>query len=339
MSTNDRPVKLSTSELADVWTAYMNDSMSICMISQFLQHIEDSEIEEVLQFALQLSKNHCDFIVSLFKSENCAIPYGFNLEEDVNLSAPILFSDTFYLMYLHNMGKIGANSFSLCLATSAREDLRNFFRQCVEEAMELFDRTSKVLLAKGLFLRPPQIELPSQVDFVEKQSFLNGWFGKRRPLNAIEVMNLYFNIERNQVGKSLITGFSQVTSSQEIAAYFNRGMDISGKYIEVFGSTLSEADLPSPMTWDTLPTTSTTSTFSDKLMMFHFHVTVLTGASVSHYGTSMGSSPRRDIGLNYNRLIQEILLFAEDGAEIMIDHGYLEQPPQAPNRRELSNKK
>ncbi|RXI96615.1 DUF3231 family protein [Anaerobacillus alkaliphilus] len=46
------------------------------------------------------------------------------------------------------------------------------------------------------------------------------------------------------------------------------------------------------MTWDTLPTSSTHSTFSDKLMMFH--ITALTGASVSHYGTSMGSSPRRE---------------------------------------------
>ncbi|RXI96614.1 DUF3231 family protein [Anaerobacillus alkaliphilus] len=46
-----------------------------------------------------------------------------------------------------------------------------------------------------------------------------------------------------------------------------------------------------------------------------------------------------NIGANYNRMIQEVLLFAEDGAQIMIDHGYLEQPPQAPNRRDLANKK
>ncbi|GAE33225.1 DUF3231 family protein [Halalkalibacter akibai] len=336
MQPGNKKVQITSSELGDLWTTYMNDSMAICMFNQFLQHIDDDEIKVILEYALKLSEEHCAFIEGLFKEENAAIPQGFNVETDVNLSAPRLYSDTFYLMYLHNMGKIGGNSFTLCLATSARKDVRDFFRKCVEHSMELFERTSSTLLSKGLFLRPPQIEMPKQVDFVQHQSFLNGWFGDRRPLNAVEIMNLFFNIERNQIGKSLVTGFSQTTTDKEVANYFVRAKEIAAKHIEIFGSALSESELPSPMTWDTMPTTSTTQTFSDKLMMFH--ATVLTGASVSHYGTSMGTSPRRDIGVTYNRIIQEVLLFAEDGTQIMINRSWLEQPPQAPNRSALVKK-
>ena len=45
-------------------------------------------------------------------------------------------------------------------------------------------------------------------------------------------------------------GFSQVTTSDEIKKYFNRGKDIAGKHLEVLSSTLLKEDLPAPMTWD-----------------------------------------------------------------------------------------
>jgi nitrogen fixation protein len=35
----------------------------------------------------------------------------------------------------------------------------------------------------------------------------------------------------------------------------------------------------------------------------------------------------------------EILQYAEDGANIMIDNGWREQPPQAPDRDQLANQK
>lgn len=39
--------KLTAPEIASLWTAYMNESMSICIVGQMLQYIEDSEIKKV----------------------------------------------------------------------------------------------------------------------------------------------------------------------------------------------------------------------------------------------------------------------------------------------------
>jgi hypothetical protein len=58
---------------------------------------------------------------------------------------------------------------------------------------------------------------------------------------------------------------------------------------------------------------------------------------IAHYGRSLGLSPRRDLGANYVRLTAEIALFTEDGANIMIDNGWLEQPPHATDRDQLTN--
>ncbi|MFV8827499.1 DUF3231 family protein [Alkalihalobacterium sp. APHAB7] len=332
-----RNIKLSTSEIADLWTTYMNDSMAICVLNHFLQHIKDQEIKETIQLALNFSEQHVHDIEFLFKQENFAVPHGFNLQDDVDLSAPQLFSDTFCLYYALSMAKIGGNSYTLALANSARMDIRKFFTKCTETTTQLFNKCADVMQEKGLFLRPPQMEGPTKVDYVKKESFLTGWLGDRRPLTCIEIMNLFFNIERNQLGKSLITAFSQVSENEEVVRYLIRGVQIASKQIEVFGSILSENELPAPMTWDTLPTSSTTRTFSDKLIMFH--IAALTAASVSHYGTSLGTSPRRDLGVHYNRLMHEVIFFAEDGANIMIDQGWMEQPPQSVNRRALSDRK
>jgi hypothetical protein len=330
-------VKLSTSEIASMWTNYMNDSMAACVLKHFLQHVIDSEIEKVVRYGLHLSEQHIKTIEQIFSEENVVIPDGFNEKNDVNLSAPQLFSESYYLLYLHNMAKIGSNGYSLSLSNSTRVDIRKFYTECLESSAELFNKTTEVLLSKGLFMRPPQINYPNKVDYVKQSSFLTGWLGDRRPLSSIEIMNLHFNIERNEIGKSLVMGLSQVAVKQEVVDYLIRAKIIAGKHIEIFGSLLSDSDLPAPMTWDTLPTNSTTETFSDKLIMFH--VAALTGASVSHYGTSLGTSPRRDIGLHYNRLMQEVLLFAEDGANIMINNGWMEQPPQASDRNALAQQK
>ncbi|WP_134684855.1 DUF3231 family protein [Brevibacillus migulae] len=46
---------------------------------------------------------------------------------------------------------------------------------------------------------------------------------------------------------------------------------------------------------------------------------------------------RRDLAADYSRMMMEIAKFSEDGANIMIDHGWLEKMPGAVERRSLKN--
>jgi hypothetical protein len=90
---------------------------------------------------------------------------------------------------------------------------------------------------------------------------------------------------------------------------------------------LSEENITESATWDSEVLNSTTPPFSDKLMMFQ--ASLLSGASIGYYGTALGTSARRDIGAKYSRLIMEALHYAEDGANIMIAHGWMEEPPHS----------
>ncbi|MGF7029501.1 hypothetical protein J2T17_000406 [Paenibacillus mucilaginosus] len=87
------------------------------------------------------------------------------------------------------------------------------------------------------------------------------------------------------------------------------------------------------MSWDTHVSNMTEPGFSDKLIMFH--MTLLAAAGLGNYGASASATMRADIAADYLRLAAEISLFTKDGADLMIRRGWMEQPPQASDRRKL----
>ena len=336
MDIEGKTIKLTSAEITNLWTSYMNDKAAICQLKYFEAKCVDKDIKPLIEHALSISQSHITKITDIFNKETYPIPYGFNLEEDVDISAPRLYSDTFVLTYLEQMGKIGLNLYSGYLSYATRDDVYQFFSDCLAEGDGLLKQVNNTSLNKGLYIKSPYLPIPENVDFVKKQSFLTGYLGERRPLTGPEITNLYGNFQRNALGVSTIMGFSQVAKNRDVQQFFNRGKEIAKKHCKIFASVMSSSDIPAPTTWDTEVTDSTNYTFSDKLMMFH--TTSLISLSIGYYGTSISTSPRRDMGVHYDRLLHEIMLYAEDGAEIMIKHGWMEEPPRALDRDELSKK-
>ncbi|RPF50057.1 DUF3231 family protein [Aquisalibacillus elongatus] len=334
-STQQNDIKLTSAEITNLWSAYMNDSSSICHLKYYLNKVEDTEIKSVIQYALDISQSHVNTITDIFTQEGYPVPHGFKLNEDVDVTAPRLFSDTYFLYMINQLGKIGLNAYSMAVSVAVREDVYSFFSQCLRESDNLIKKTNDILLAKGLYIRSPYLQKPESYDFVKQKSFLAGYFGEKRPLIGTEITNLYTNFQRNALGVAAMIGYSQVAQDEEVKQFLLRGKEIAKKHCEIFGSFLKESDLPSPMTWETEVTDSVTYTFSDRKMMFY--TTSLIALSVGYYGTSMSMSPRRDIGVMYSRLVAEILKYADDGAKIMIKHGWMEEPPRALDRDELAS--
>ncbi|WP_102348790.1 DUF3231 family protein [Bacillus sp. Marseille-P3661] len=330
-------IRLTAGELAQLWIQYLNDSSSICILSFFLEKVEDEEIKPIIQFALELSKSHIKKITAILTEEKNVVPYGFSIKEDVDLSAPRLFSDSFVLNFINQMSKIGLTAYAGSVTASVRNDIKDYYLDCLAETMQLYKNSTDLLLSKGLFIRSPSLPNLEKVEFVKKQWFMLDVFGEKRPLTAAEVDNLFSNLQRNALGVATLTGFSQVAQNKDVKQFFLKGLEIGNKHIKLFRGKLEESKLPAPMGWDSEITNSTTYTFSDKLMMFY--TSGLIALSIGYYGTAVSQSPRGDISAMYNRLSLEIQLYAEDGANIMIKNGWLEQPPMASDRDELVRKK
>ncbi|MDF2910424.1 MAG: hypothetical protein K0Q56_1305 [Sporolactobacillus laevolacticus] len=329
----EHSIRLTSPEMASLWTSYQSDTMAICVLKYMLEKVEDSQIKTVFEYALELANTHIQTITGIFKEENFPIPAGFT-DEDVDLSAPRLFSDTYWLKYLHVMTIHGLTGYAVALTTAIRSDIRDYYTECNRSSTELYNKTIEALLSKGIFQRPPYISTPDKVEFVKKQSFLNGWFGDRRPLNSVEISNIFFNLNKDTVNRALQIGFSQVAKSNEIRDFMLRGADITFKHIEVFSSILHENDLPSALRLESEITNCIVPPFSDKLMMYHTQI--LVAAAIAFFGAGMAACMRRDLAVQYQRIITETQLYAEDGVNILIKNGWMEQVPQADDRKALA---
>src|SRR5690625_6109361 len=125
-----KKIRLYASDIGSIWTGYMNDSMSACVLEVMLHHIQDPDIKPSIQQSYDMSSSHLEQLRIIFESENYAVPTWFN-KQDINLEAPWLFTDVFCLTYVNNMAKVGMIAYSGFLPLRARKEIRNYFTQAL----------------------------------------------------------------------------------------------------------------------------------------------------------------------------------------------------------------
>jgi hypothetical protein len=312
--------------------------MSKPILRFMLQHVEDTDVKKVVQHAYNMSEKQITELESVFKQEQYAIPTGFS-DQDVDLNAPWLFTDVFCLTYVNHMARVGNALYVSYLNMSYREDIFDMLSKYVEDSKQLLTKALKTSLKKGINARHPYIEVPKETELIESKKYFNGLnpFSEKRPLNAIEISHLYLNILTNSIGVKLCIAFAQTSPTKKVQDYMLRLRDVSKKHVQLFSKVLLNENIEAPHIPDVAVSDSTTKTFSDKLMMFH--MSMLMSAGTGNYATAGALSQRIDLSVNYERLSKEVARLAKSGADLMIEHNWLEQPPGIKNRDHLARKK
>lgn len=328
-------VGLSSTEIAGLWATYIFDSLSICLSKHFLQQSNNEDVKPIIKLTLDISQKHIEEIKNIFEKENFPIPKGFS-DEDIDLSAPPLFFDLFPISYAYGMSRMGLMTYSMLLSNVAREDIRSFFSKCLTSTLDLYNTSVNLMLSKGIYDRPTMIPYPDKVEFVKKkETFLSKWFEKKRPLNVLELSEIFFNIERNYFALVLLTGFIQVVKDEQIKKFLTKGKDLAQKQIHFLNHALIKEDLLGTIMVNSEVSTSTVSPFSEKLIMNL--VTILNTQGITYIGHALATSARVDLATEYTKLIPEILQYGKEGTDILIERGWMEEPPHAPNRKELAD--
>ncbi|MBS4174768.1 DUF3231 family protein [Bacillus sp. FJAT-49736] len=325
----DESQPFTSIEMAKLWATYMGNSMSTQILTYFLQHCEDEYIRKIVKNALTLSKDFKQRVEDFLKKEGVAIPVGFT-QDDVNLGAPRLYEDDFYPQYIKYAAKAGLSLYAVAIPLVMREDVREFFVYANQCTTILLGQINNVIYDKKLIAKPPILPIPKTPDFINKQSYLNGWFGHVRPLHAMEITHLYDNIENNRTSKALLLGFYQTVRDEKIKALFKRGLEMTDKAVKQCVEKLQAENLPTPSFIDHLVTTSNNPPFSDKIMLFH--KVDMFSMKIRSFGNSIAVNGRRDISALYLRTTTNVSLFVDDGANILIDKGWFETPPLAYDR-------
>ncbi|MCM3672196.1 DUF3231 family protein [Mesobacillus maritimus] len=176
------------------------------------------------------------------------------------------------------------------------------------------------MLSKGLNDRPPKMEYPKNVEFIKDQpSLINTLLGEKRPLNTLEITELFMEIERNAIGLILLMGLIQVTKDKEIKNYLLKGKKLAEKQVDIFDKLLKENDhfIGFPMTMEV--TNSTISPFSERLILFI--IATSNQIAISALADALSVSMRRDLASHYFLVIGEVMKYGDEGLKLLIERG------------------
>lgn len=326
---NKETISLTASELGYLWTGYSINEMSMWYLTAFRDQAKDEEIKELYTFALEGTKKMLHGRKTLLSNEGYAIPRGFS-ESDIHTDAAHLYSDRFILYYLHVGGQVGLEFHARSMALATREDIRHYHKECLQSAVQLSEKVTNLSLNKGLYWRTPTLPAPTEPEHIQKESYLNGWFGDVRPLNSMELANLYEIIGLLVMIETLCMGFAQTTDSEEISDLCSKAAEVSQKLFNDLVGFLKEEDLPTPPTYSAEMTDSKDRVFSDQIMITH--IAGLFGSLLSQYGFSIGSVMKHDLLTAYTTHISKAGVFTEKVTRFMIDKEWLEKVPGVINR-------
>ncbi|MEC1373435.1 DUF3231 family protein [Heyndrickxia oleronia] len=332
---NENELKLTSSEIGTLWGEYVNGTMTDVVNKYMASIIEDEEIKTIFESAINTFERQKQQIVSFMKKEGFPIPIGFT-ESDLFKGKQRLFTDIFCLHYLHIMTLHGLLGHTTSLGVSVRKDLRDFYDSCNNDAKKMYHQTIELLLEKGSFQRDPLFYPAKNPEYVSGNDFIDGFFGKGRRLSATEVLSISFNLKKSIMAKTLSIAFSQVAQTKEVRKFLMETEKTSDGQIKTFSKIMQNDNLPVPKSWETEVTTSTDSPFSDKLMLYHMGF--LFQAAQNYHGAGLASAMRTDLVTAYENTIIKNLLVTKKWFNLMVNNKWLEQPPLAPNRKEIAKK-
>jgi hypothetical protein len=328
-------IKPTSSEINHLWITYMAENMSVAILKHMVAKSKDPDFHNVLQLALDISSQNIIEIEDLYNIIQHPIPDGFG-ENDVDINAPELFAEEFCLRYTKLMQKYILINHSIAFSDCSRFDIKNLFAGFNEKAKKVIEKADEILLAKGLFQKSPYIEFPDRVEYVHDKRYYGSFFGQsERPLNVVEISNIFNIIDFKISMRALKLGFSQVTKSDKVRNHLNRGLKMADKQLEILGRLLENDSLPKPEIMSNQVTGSTQSPYSDRLMMFHTSIAM--ARIIMAYGIGLTNSSRKDVISDFSRLMVEILEYSKNGIDIMIENGWLEKVPETRDRQELTH--
>ncbi|MBT2641094.1 DUF3231 family protein [Bacillus sp. ISL-41] len=324
-------VELTSTEISNIWSSYLKGSMELRFFQYFNATAEDPEVKNIVEKMMEFSQKSLEDLEVIFKKENLTIPLGFT-EKDVRLDADKVFSDTFILYICHDLTMLSLSTYPSAFPDCTRKDVRNFIQNAIEFTIQIQNEITDLMLSQGTYLKSPQVAMDHTVDLVDEMKYLNGLFGGSRPVNAAEIANLSRIIHRARFSKMILVTFSKLASHKDVKQHFSKGRDALEKVLETLGDVFEKENIPYSASGDYNMFDVRNSPFSDKLMLF-FVNTCLGMFCFIMINQALTSSLRTDIVTKFTIISTQMKKFYGKGLLLTITEKWLEQPPQALDRK------
>ncbi|WP_077212937.1 DUF3231 family protein [Bacillus dakarensis] len=328
---------INVSEIGTLWQIYQEKTLIMRFLEYFIEKADDQEARNIMGGLWQELNFYVKEIEETFSKHGMVKPIGF-LPEDVNLDAPKLYDNGFDIMFVRILKEVSMGLYTLSMNMSYNKDVMAIYEGLTTVTQKIYKLPTFYLLERGILALPPKVTIPKSTEFIKSKKYLEGFklFGDKRALNDLEIGILHHNLEANNIGMQLITGFAQCAQNEEVKQYFVKGMELAKKQIKMMEEVLLEENVQLSATSGATVTPSITPPFSDKLMMHCIYI--LNGFSLVGSGTGAFFSLRNDLAMKSMLLAKDIYFYAQEGIEIKIKNGWFEEPPQMEDRPNIIQK-
>ncbi|MBG9656495.1 DUF3231 family protein [Cytobacillus firmus] len=322
---------LSVSEIGTLWQTYQEKTLIMRFLEYFIEKSDEQEARNILGGLWQELNFYVKEMEELFSDQGMVKPVGFT-SADVNLEAPKLYDNGFDIMFLRVLKEVSMGLYTLNMNMTYNKKVLSIYEGLTTVTQKIYKLSTFYLLEKGILSLPPKVTMPKNIEYIKSKKYMDGFklTGDKRALNDLEIGILHHNMEANNIGMQLITGFAQCAQNKEAKKYFLKGKELAKKQIKMMEEILLEGDVQFSATSGATVTTSTVPPFSDKLMMHCIYI--LNGFSLVGSGTGAFFSLRNDIAMKSMILAKDIYFYAQEGIKIKIKNGWFEEPPQMEDR-------
>ena len=322
---------LSVSEIGTIWQTYQEKTLIMRFLEYFIEKSDEQEARNILGGLWQKLNFYVKEMEELFSDQGMVKPEGFT-SADVNLEAPKLYDNGFDIMFLRVLKEVSMGLYTLNMNMTYNKKVLSIYEGLTTVTQKIYKLSTFYLLEKGILSLPPKVTMPKNIEYIQSKKYKDGFrlTGDKRALNDLEIGILHHNMEANNIGMQLITGFAQCAQNKEAKKYFLKGKELAKKQIKMMEEILLEGDVQFSATSGATVTTSTVPPFSDKLMMHCIYI--LNGFSLVGSGTGAFFSLRNDIAMKSMILAKDIYFYAQEGIKIKIKNGWFEEPPQMEDR-------
>lgn len=322
--------KPTAGEISNIWRYIIGNQSHLCLLEHWITHAEDEDLRIILQRSKDLAQQIVKDGLELYKRAGFPPPIGFTINKDVIPDAPRLMSDKLVLFILQILSEYGVYGYGLTIGKTETPEVLAFIKKCLVNSTELYQHITEAIYKKGHQHQPAYIAPPKQAELVQEQSFLAGWWGEQRPVSAIEIDSLFYSLRGVMLAKIMLMAFSQIAKDPTVQKYCKRGKEIAAKRVEKLQTLNASENLPFLASYESEITDSSTSPFSDQLIMFE--ALSLVEIAISRYGNALSIVARRDLSAMFASYIVETGTFLDDGLSLMIEKKWFEQPPMASER-------
>jgi spore coat protein CotF len=312
---------MNVNELGFLWYLQSSSNMINLLLKYLSETSEDTDLRNTLNEIYETSTFQEQEATQLLSEEGYK-DTPFFMEDDIYSSTTKLFSDQLIIEILKHITSNGLRSLAVQYVDLTDYKVKNFYKKLLNDVIQLDFSLLKLLNDKDL--------LQNNSFSYEKVDERDGKLFKvastqQRPLNAVELANMFSSLQCNNVGVALCIGFSEVVEDMDTKKFILEGKKLAFYQSASLSDIYRENGIPTTTGLEAHVNKVKESPFSDKLMANL--IMFLNPVSISNLQNAVVSSYKKDHIDSLKELIKMVEDYSEKGLKLLIRKNWFNEPP------------